>query len=235
MTPRFVGTPDDFLASFATSSEAEQQQRRVVGARLKNKVRKCAACQKPNAFTLATCNACGHDLSKTELSYTNNVFSGFAFGIEKGPFPFTVSLRHQDVDFLVLDDLLGLTPCHFNAVPTSLYLADWRYLLRNPMRGRALIEQLYARCVDVLRTQFLANGEWRRSVFRDDAASLSDDELVRMAGCGFNYPPSQYQLHLQFAMPPLLPAQFELYERGVHFTHMRFFPLSYVRAGIKIK
>lgn len=118
---RFVGTPDEFLASFS----ANVDEQRVISGRLKNKVRKCAGCSKPNAFTLSTCNSCGHDLRSTETSYTNNVFSGFAFGIEKGPFPFTLSLRYQDEHFLAFDDLLGLSPCHFNIIPTSLYMSDW--------------------------------------------------------------------------------------------------------------
>jgi len=169
----------------------------------------------------------------TEISFTNNVFSAFAYGIEKGPFAFTLSLRHEDEHFLAFDDLLGLSACHFNIIPTSVYMADWRFLLRDPTRGRALVDALHARCVAVLRSQFLARPEWRRAVFRD-ADALSDDDIVRSVVCGFNYPPSQYQLHLQFIVLPLLPFQYEQYVRGVHCTHGRFFPLQYVRAVLAL-
>jgi hypothetical protein len=174
--------PDDFLASFAANESAQ----RAIATRLKNKVKKCPACAKPNAFTLDVCNACGHDIKSTEISYTNNVFSSFAYGIEKGPFPFTVSLRLEDEHFMAFDDLLGLSACHFNIIPTSIFMTDWRFLLRDPARGRALVDALHARCVSVLRTQFLTRPEWRRAVFRD-SDTLTDDEIVRMVGCGFKY------------------------------------------------
>lgn len=46
-------------------------------------VRKCPQCGKPVAHTLTFCNGCGRDLADVEISYTNNVFTGFAYGIEK--------------------------------------------------------------------------------------------------------------------------------------------------------
>jgi hypothetical protein len=49
-----------------------------------------------------------------------------------------------------------------------------------------------------------------------------------------SYPPSQYQLHLQFIVLPLLPFQYEQYLRGVHCTQGRFFPLQYVRAVLAL-
>lgn len=45
---------------------------------------------------------------------------------------------------------------------------------------------------------------------------------------GYNYPPSQNQLHIHYMLPVLIPHQYMLYLQGVHFTHMRFFPTSYV-------
>ena len=44
---------------------------------------------------------------------------------------------------------------------------------------------------------------------------------------GLNFPPSQYQLHLQFMLPPLMPFHWKLYKEGVHFTPGRFFPLAH--------
>lgn len=85
----------------------------------------------------------------------------------------------------------------------------------------------------MLKEQFLSRADWRSSVLRS-GVQLSDAELVRMVCAGFNYPPSQYQLHLQFIMLPLLPFQYEQYLRGIHFTHGRFFPLQYVRAVLAL-
>lgn len=225
---RFDGTPEDFLAQCPAAESA------IVQRRLKNKVRKCPNCGKPNAFTLANCNSCAHSLANVDISFTNNVFTGFVYGIRKGPFPLSVSLRYQDTRTLVFDDLLALGPFHVNAIPTDVFAADWRFLLREPARGLALVNRLHEHCCDILRTQFLGSPAWRRAVLSDAAQKLSDDELVRTAMSGFNFPPSQYQLHLQFMMTPLLPFQYLQYLRGLHYTVGRFFPVSYVRAVLSL-
>ena len=53
----------------------------------------------------------------------------------------TVSLRYEDEESLVFDDLLALSPCHLNSVPTTAYIPDWRYLLKDPAQGLALIDR----------------------------------------------------------------------------------------------
>jgi hypothetical protein len=82
VTPVFSGSVDEFVA--------ENEEIRFM---MKNKVKKCPACGKPNAFTLKNCNACGEELGSVKISYTNNVFTGFIYGIAKGPFPLSISLR----------------------------------------------------------------------------------------------------------------------------------------------
>jgi len=54
--------------------------------------------------------------------------------------------------------------------------------------------------------------------------SLAHDHVAM----GFNFPPSQYQLHLQYIVLPLLPFQYEMYLKGNHFTYQRFIPYIYV-------
>ena len=51
---------------------------------------------------------------------------------------------------------------------------------------------------------------WRRRHFRD-AESYDEQKLRALAIAGFNSPPSQYQLHLQFMLPPFLPFQYYQY------------------------
>jgi hypothetical protein len=46
-------------------------------------VRACPQCGKNVAFTLPFCNGCGRGLGDVEISYTNNVFTGFVYGIER--------------------------------------------------------------------------------------------------------------------------------------------------------
>jgi hypothetical protein len=210
--PCFVeGTPDDLIAKVKDDNFAK---------RTKNKVRKCPACGKAVAFTLSNCNSCSADVSKSEITYTNNVFTGFMYGIQKGPFPFTISIRFQSPDYLVFDDLLALCPCHANVIPTSKYLTDWRYLLKKPLEGKALVEELFNTTWSTVKNQFLANGEWRKKLI---AGNYSDEEIRGHVIAGFNYPPSQYQLHLQFMLPPFIPFHYQQYLNGLHFTPGRFF------------
>ena len=59
------------------------------------------------------------------MTYSHNIFMGFIYGVQKGPFPFTISIRLQTPDMLAFDDLLALCPCHLNIIPTTAYISDW--------------------------------------------------------------------------------------------------------------
>jgi hypothetical protein len=59
--PLFVGDPAAYLASIP-----DEHARAIVANQLRNKVKKCPVCNKPNAYTLATCNGCSNDLTKVE-------------------------------------------------------------------------------------------------------------------------------------------------------------------------
>ena len=41
--------------------------------------------------------------------------------------------------------------------------------------------------------------------------TATEDEIKTHVMCGLNFPPSQYQLHVQFMLPPLLPFHYNLY------------------------
>lgn len=217
--PAFEGTPDDYVAANSTVEGFADQMR--------NKVRKCAQCGKPNAFTLSVCNACGDDLTKVEVGFTPNIFMGFVYGIQKGPFPYTISLRHQDESTIVFDDLLSLTPAHLNCVPTDVFIPDFRYLLLKPAEGLKVINRMFDSCFAVLKSQFLENDAFRKTLRGAD--KLTDDDFRELVVAGLNYPPSQYQLHLQFMLPPFLPFQWRQCLADVHFTPERFFPIRFVR------
>ena len=79
---------------------------------MRNRIKKCSGCGKPNGYTLGFCNQCGNDLSSVEISYSDNVFTSFVYGIQKCAFPLTISIRHQTEDLLVFDDLMQLSPTH---------------------------------------------------------------------------------------------------------------------------
>jgi len=130
----------------------------------------------------------------------------------------------------VFDDLLSLTTCHLNVIPATSYIPDWRYLLLKPKEGLELLNSMFNACWNVVKTKFLTTVEWKKKIL---AGNLSEEDIKSCVIAGFNYPPSQYQIHLQFMLPPFLPFHYHLYLNGMHFTYGRFFPIEYARAVLE--
>ena len=217
--PPFPGTIDEFVEKYP---QCEKQMRNIC--------KKCAPCNKVCAFTMKYCNQCGNLLPE-ESTFSPNVFSGFIYGVEKAGFKLKISIRKQTKRFIVFDDLLALSPCHLNVIPTDVYVKDWRFLLLDPPAGLQLLLELEKALWDCVSDQFLRLTKWRRKYMRLASDSEKDIEALRNdLILGLNFPPSQYQLHIQCIMPPFLPNQYKLYLDGVHMTKGRFFPLKYVKA-----
>eukprot|EP01126_Amoeba_proteus_P036160 TRINITY_DN3673_c0_g2_i11.p1 TRINITY_DN3673_c0_g2~~TRINITY_DN3673_c0_g2_i11.p1 ORF type:complete len:162 (-),score=19.72 TRINITY_DN3673_c0_g2_i11:632-1117(-) len=155
---------------------------------------------------------------------------GFVYGIRRAPFPLIISVRYADEKFLVFDDLLKLTSCHLNAIPTDVYCPDWRYLLLNPPKGLELINSLRRVAWEVVKTQFLTNLSWKKKFFKN-YESLTEGNFEELISYGMNYPPSQSQLHLQVIMLPFLPFRCYLHNKNSGAMVKRFFPLSYLTAS----
>ena len=224
--PKHAVDAEEFLkAAESSASSSDAGAIAHLQRLLRNKVKKCPACGKPNGFTLATCNGCGGSLGEVGISFSTNVFMCFVLGIARGPFPLTVSIRRQSPTSLVLDDLLALSPLHFNAIPTTAHIPDWRYLLRRPAEGLRIIRDLTSELHAAANEQFMGNEAWRQACIKG-GAPLPSDAYVS----GFNFPPSQYQLHVQFMAPMLVPHHAYQYQRGTHYTEGRFFPYAYVDA-----
>ena len=139
-------------------------------------------------------------------------------------------MRWEEPNYVCFDDFLKMSACHMCCIPTHTYIPHWLHLLRDPWRGLEIVHRLWQICLYVLRSQFLTHADWKQ-LFLRELGHVDVDDLVRMPGAiatGFNYPPSQYQLHLQFIVLPLLPKDYAMYLRGNHFTPKRFFPLEYV-------
>lgn len=100
--------------------------------------------------------------------------------------------------------------------------------MTRPEEGLFLLDALFDNAYQAAK-QFWDNDEWRKRFLIQDAGALDDSRIRDLVICGVNYPPSQYQLHLQFMLPPLLPFHFNLALGNQHFHHGRFFPLPYVR------
>eukprot|EP00913_Durusdinium_trenchii_P015083 g14145.t1 len=79
----------------------------------------------------------------------------------------------------------------------------------------------------------LASAEWRKKALSAAGYEMPLEALREHVIMAFNLPPSQYQLHLQFMLPPLLPSHLGVFRSGAHFVHLRHFPLAYVREALK--
>ncbi|ESL08245.1 hypothetical protein TRSC58_04056 [Trypanosoma rangeli SC58] len=188
-------------------------------------IKQCRRCKKACALTLSLCNRCNTSLDDVQVTETPNLFSAFVLGIEdSGQFPLQISIRYETESCLVFDDPLALSPAHFCAIPTMDFVPDWRYLLQAPKEGLEIVQALVNASHKAFREQFLADPEWTSSILRDSDLDEAEHTLL-----GFNFPPSQNQLHLQYIAPPLIPHQYFMYLLGQHFTYNRFFPLSYVQ------
>ncbi|KPI82708.1 hypothetical protein ABL78_8277 [Leptomonas seymouri] len=223
-SPRVTGTIQAYMSSLPA------ELLRLGRAILFNPVRVCASCGKPNGYTLPQCNRCRSSLLNVSLSETPNLFAGFVLGIEScGSFPLRISLRHEDDETMVFDDPLSLSPLHFCAVPTKVVIPDWRFLTLQPARGLQIHQRLLAASHAAAAKDFFDDAAWRASLLRGAAAVNWERRMV----AGYNFPPSQNQLHLQYMSPALMPHQHMMFLRGVHFTHMRFFPMEYVVACLE--
>lgn len=78
-TAHFPGSAAEFLEKRKTDETTFP----AYSKQMNNKVRVCT-CGKPVAFTLANCNGCGLDLTKTPITTSTNIFSSFIYGIQKG-------------------------------------------------------------------------------------------------------------------------------------------------------
>merc|ERR1719159_1108969 len=58
---------------------------------------------------------------------------------------------------------------------------------------------------------------------------LTDEEIRKSIMTSFNFPPSQFQLHIQWIVPPMQPFQHFMAETKNHFHEGRAIPLPWVR------
>mmetsp|Transcript_60061 Transcript_60061/g.173143 ORF Transcript_60061/g.173143 Transcript_60061/m.173143 type:complete len:399 (-) Transcript_60061:186-1382(-) len=220
--PAFEGTIDDLAAKHPELTPA-----------LYNDVKACEKCGKPCAATMTACNACGASLQNVAISKSENVFSAFLMGVQKAKkgFPYTISLRWQTPDVLIFDDMLALCPCHLNGISAKYYIPDWRFLLTDPPKGLELLDTMEEELWRATQA-FLQNTEYRTKVLK---GKWSDDQLRSKIIRSFNMPPSQFQLHVQWLLPPLVPFQHYMAEVRNHFHEDRAFPLDYVRKLLELK
>ena len=191
-----------------------------------NTVKVCTKCGKSNAYTLLFCNGCKESIQYEPIKTSINIFICFSLGIRNAHIPLTISIRYQDVSILVFDDILAQGPIHFNAIPTSVYIPTWKVLLYKPQEGLHLVQTLLYYC-NKASEAFWENKDFCASITRKHPnTAVCMDQLKARCYAGFNYPPSQYQLHLQYLSPILnIPLKYSL---KYAFTQNRFFSVDYV-------
>jgi len=221
---RFDGTMQRFRDEKATDDGLLRQQ-------LHNRVKRCSGCGKPCAYTYTTCNSCSAPLPE-EIIETDNIFAAFVYGVARGPnFPYSIAIRLQTPEIIVFDDPLGLCPCHFCVIPTNFWAQNWAVLARLPKQGLALVNALDEAAWSCLEQQFLSNEAWCARFLRGpppkNAAARA--ALRKHVVAGFNVPPSQSWLHLQYFLMPWLPSQYRPFLEDKAMPHGRWFPLAYVQ------
>merc|ERR1711865_1117685 len=85
---------------------------------------------------------------------------------------------------------------------------------------------------EAMSTCFLDDEAFCSKALSAAGRALPREEMRKHVIAAFNLPPSQFQLHLQYMLPPLTPQHMALWQRGVHFTSMRHFPLEYMLAAL---
>lgn len=198
---------------------------------LYNEVKVCTKCGKPCAYTMTVCNSCGADLP-TDLSKSENVFSAFLFGVKLASrgFPYTISLRGETEDVLVFDDMLQLCSCHLNAIPKTHYIPDWRYLLMAPAEANKILDSIETAALEATKV-FLGDAAYREVMYK---TGVTDEYIINNIVKCFNFPPSQFQLHMQWLVPPLTPFHMLMALEHNHFHKGRGFPVSYVRKVLAV-
>lgn len=225
--PAFLGTVKEYIESLP------EDVRDKVQVQMRNKIRRCP-CGKAVAYVSKNCNMCGASVEHIPISFADNVFMEFVYGIRGSvERPLKISLRYQTPDLLAFDDLLTVSTCHFVVIPTNEYIPDWRFLLRRPREGLELIHKFLDCCRKVFDGQFLGNKEW---VARNVPAELTTTDMIYdHVEVGFNFPPSQFQLHMHFVYPQYLPFQRNMTLGCDPATPdgIRYFPTQYVQKTLE--
>ena len=223
--PKFLGSVGDFIKRYSAKYPHIHRQ-------LSNVVKICPKCSKSCAFSLSSCNNCSESLVNEPITRGDNSLTGFIYGIEVcANYNLGTSIRYQDLDFLVYDDIMQTTMIHLNAIPTFVYIPDFRFLLERPEIGLGIVKDLY-RVGKFGAKKMLENEKFRDKFYSKNAINAMENNLDNWIDdhvfAGFNYPPSQCQLHLQFILPPYVPYHAVLLAEGKHGDLGRFFPYKYL-------
>ncbi len=63
---------------------------------------------------------------------------------------------------------------------------------------------------------------------------VDPESLRSCVVCGCNFPPSQFQLHIQYFLMPWLPCQYRPFLDGNQLVQGRWFPLEYIKRVLSL-
>ena len=100
---------------------------------------------------------------------------------------------------------------------------DWRSLLTDHEKGLELLNKLENDINEVLKKQYWENEDWKKQVYKNDMKDVATfEDFQETIIYGFNYPPSQSQLHMQAAATPLMPFHHNKFMNNNHFHNKRW-------------
>jgi hypothetical protein len=89
----------------------------------------------------------------------------------------------------------------------------------------ALLDTLEAELWTATKS-FIEDPAFRKNMYRE---GVTDEDIRKNIMASFNFPPSQFQLHVQWIVPPMMPFHHHMTENKNHYVEGRAFPLTYVR------
>ncbi len=225
---------------FVLVEETDSGDKEKLKQQLFNVARVCIKCNKALGPSLLNCNGCSGDQTGND-TISRNIFSnlaGFLYRLSYSDRPFLKGACHDLVlhdpyfyeqrnsfDVLTYKDALNLSYLHLNAIPMNTWCPDITYLFQDPTKGLELIRLLKQKCIESAK----------KIIDKYNNVKIDDipEELI---ACGFNYPPSENQLHLQFMVLPMRAEQYlKLFKtssgRG-HFTENRFVFFDYLEKAL---
>lgn len=105
------------------------------------------------------------------------------------------------------------------------------FLLDQPTKGITLLQETRAAIREAVKNNFWADEGFRNRWWQ--GVKSVDDLMDNYLILGFNYPPSQYHLHLQAVFLPWLPFHQDLLHEAKHCHWHRFFNYDFAIASLR--
>jgi len=192
------------------------------------------------ASAMGKCQGCSRNLAGKPA----NTAMCHAFGIQSDDLVdkgvLSIRYQHENIPVLVTDDALSWSPLHFNVMPTTTLIPDWRYLLLNPSKAEALLDQMFLAACEAtssflhdhrMREFFLSPpiSGWPEHIQQVDLERFCRQHVIY----GFHWPSPNYQLCMQWIVPPVFPWHWHHIMTRTHLPDNTWFSYEFVREALK--